>query len=187
MPFSAIPCARKNYVSPQFSTKYWDLLDFSKKEKLLDMVYMHPGGGVHTAMDLFLFWKSENMTPYYKAVYTTVISRQNLIKHLLSWKYIFNEENPKNIFAWKTSRWIFLHHFPKRICHPSDGTGGIEIFAPGLVPKFWIYLINMSSQRLVNTLIDIDKHMNYLLFVEIDSVARRQIKCLHLSLNWGLG
>ena len=40
--------------SPQFLTKWWDLLDLSKKEKLLDMVYMHPGG-VHTAMDLFLF------------------------------------------------------------------------------------------------------------------------------------
>ena len=34
--------------------KWWDRLDLSKKEKLLDMVYMHPEG-VHTAMDLFLF------------------------------------------------------------------------------------------------------------------------------------
>ena len=46
--------------SPQFLTQWWDLLEFSKKEKLFDMVYMHPGG-VHTAMDLFLFWKSANM------------------------------------------------------------------------------------------------------------------------------
>ena len=38
--------------APSFLTKWWDLLDVSKKI-LLDLVYMHPGG-VRTANDFFL-------------------------------------------------------------------------------------------------------------------------------------
>ena len=43
--------------NPSFLTKWWDLLDLSKKKILLDLVYMHPGG-VRIATDLFLFWKN---------------------------------------------------------------------------------------------------------------------------------
>ena len=41
-----------------FLTKWWDLLDLSKKI-LLDLLYMHPGG-VRTATDLFLLLKKCN-------------------------------------------------------------------------------------------------------------------------------
>ena len=54
----------------------------------------------------------------FSAVYSTVNSRQNIIKHLLSWKYFSHEENPTNIFAWKTLRLIFLRHFPKKNLSP---------------------------------------------------------------------
>ena len=46
--------------NPSFFTKWWDLLDLSKKKILLDLVYMHPGG-VRIATDLFLFWKNAIM------------------------------------------------------------------------------------------------------------------------------
>ena len=50
--------------APPFLTKWWDLLDLTKKKILLDLVYMHPGG-VRIATDLFFFLKKCNYeTPY---------------------------------------------------------------------------------------------------------------------------
>ena len=46
--------------NPPFLTKWWDLLDLSKKKILLDLVYMHPGG-VRSAMHLFNFEKIANL------------------------------------------------------------------------------------------------------------------------------
>ena len=72
---------------PSFLTKWWDLLDLSKRKKLLDLVYIHPRG-VRESIPLFFFGKVAIVVhPNAHPIVYIPDMEHRVMEHLLAFMY----------------------------------------------------------------------------------------------------